>query len=31
MVDKSGIQKVRWTEEDWVSPEVEKDLLYLLQ
>ena len=31
MVDKSGIQKVRWTEEDWISPEVEKDLLYLLQ
>ena len=31
MVDKSGIQKVRWTEEDWNTPEVEKDLLYLLQ
>jgi cytochrome oxidase Cu insertion factor (SCO1/SenC/PrrC family) len=31
MVDKLGIQKVRWTEEDWISPEVEKDLLYLLQ
>jgi len=31
MVDKSGIQKVRLTEEDWVSPEVEKDLLHLLQ
>jgi cytochrome oxidase Cu insertion factor (SCO1/SenC/PrrC family) len=31
MVDKSGIQKVRWTEEDWNIPEVEKDLLYLLQ
>ena len=31
MVDKSGIQKIRWTEEDWIIPEVEKDLLYLLQ
>ena len=31
MVDKSGIQKVRWSEEDWVSQQVEKDLLYLLQ
>ena len=31
MVDKLGIQKVRWTEEDWISSEVEKDLLYLLQ
>lgn len=31
MVDKSGIQKVRWTEEDWNILEVEKDLLYLLQ
>ena len=31
MVDKSGIQKVRWTEEDWISQQVEKDLLYLLQ
>jgi protein SCO1/2 len=31
MVDKSGIQKVRWSEEDWISQQVEKDLLYLLQ
>ena len=31
MVDKLGIQKVRWSEEDWVSQQVEKDLLYLLQ
>ena len=31
MVDKSGIQKVRWSEEDWISQQVEKDLLYLLE
>jgi len=31
MVDKSGIQKVRWSEEDWIEQQVEKDLLYLLE